>query len=324
MGEAVDVAQERPDPTLVRGVAERVLEEVAEDLGQTVGVGVGHGVPLHRELHVPPLRLGSEGRPGLAGRVGDGDRLAPGPPSPGLEAGEVEEVVHEALHPQGVVADRGEELPPQVLRRLIVQKGLGEAPHRGERCLELVRGVGHEVAADLFHAAQLGDLQERDHGPAPVHGTGGGDDGPWTHGDLPGPEGARHGLLQQAPELRVAHQGAHRSEGGGLLAELEEVPGGPVHPEDPGVSAEGHHPLGHGVDERLHLVPLTTQLGQPGGQLVGEAVEGLGELVELLDAHVTGRLPGEVAGGEGSGALGEIDQGPAEGAAQGIGHHQGE
>ena len=45
-----------------------------------------------------------------------------------------------------------------------VEQGFDEALDRGDRRLELVRDVGHEVAADVFQAAKVGHVVEHDHG----------------------------------------------------------------------------------------------------------------------------------------------------------------
>ena len=84
---------------------------------------------------------------------------------PRLEAGQLEQVSHQRRHPLGV--DRI--LP----RNRCGFAGSFSAPSssastnaadRRERSAQLVGRVGHEVAADLLHAASVGDVVEGDHG----------------------------------------------------------------------------------------------------------------------------------------------------------------
>ena len=85
----------------------------------------------------------------------------------GLDARQVEQVVDDAAHPEGLVVDA----PGQALGHLGVglgHEGLGQQAQRAHRRLELVADVGHEVAPDLLEPPALGDvLDERDHAQWP-------------------------------------------------------------------------------------------------------------------------------------------------------------
>ena len=86
----------------------------------------------------------------------------------GLDARQVQEVVDDAAHPEGLVVDAA----GQALRHVGVglrDEGLGQEAQRAHRRLELVAHVGHEVAADLLEPAPFRDvLDERDHPERPA------------------------------------------------------------------------------------------------------------------------------------------------------------
>ena len=82
----------------------------------------------------------------------------------GLDAGEVEQVVDDAADPEGLVVDAA----GQPLGHVGVGLGdqcLGQQAQGAHRRLELVADVGHEVAADLFEPASLGDVLDEGDDP---------------------------------------------------------------------------------------------------------------------------------------------------------------
>src|SRR5690606_16363195 len=88
---------------------------------------------------------------------------------------------------------------------------LGEPANRRERRLELVRRVGDEVAPHRLEAPELGDVEQRRHGPAPIETPGRQEEVAVHDLDL---TGTRHGApergLERRTELGVAHDGPER------------------------------------------------------------------------------------------------------------------
>ena len=92
--------------------------------------------------------------------------LAARGPLAGLQAGQLEQVAHQGRHPLRVDADLAQEAlgVRRLVQRAVLER-LDEPADRGERRAQLVRRVGHEVAADLLHAPAVGDVVEGDHRP---------------------------------------------------------------------------------------------------------------------------------------------------------------
>ena len=140
-------------------VPERVLDQVAGEQRQvTVRPADGDGLG----------RLGHQDEARVVGLVLDAlalladERVEPdvlGGRATGLEPGQVQEVVHDPRQPQGLPLELGGEAGDRrgvVLGR--VHEGLGGRPDRRGGALQLVRGVGHEVAADGVEAAPVRDV----------------------------------------------------------------------------------------------------------------------------------------------------------------------
>ena len=84
-------------------------------------------------------------------------------PASGLDAREVEKVVHEPLHAPCIAEDRGQEAASRLRIRLVGEQRLGVARDRGERRLQLVRHIGHEVAAHRLQPPELGEVMHHQH-----------------------------------------------------------------------------------------------------------------------------------------------------------------
>ena len=216
----------------------------------------------------------------------------------GLDAREVEQVVDDAAHPEGLVVDAA----GQALRHLGVGLGdqrLGQQAQRAHGGLELVADVGHEVAADLLEPAALRDvLNERDHAerPPPVV-------------DLAGPH------LQRAPGRAVEVERAlgralvpgvledlgHRLGGQGVAVAADHQGVGPPVAVDHGaVLVAQHDALGQGVERAPEADGVGAGLGHGLGRAAGDLLE-VGE--RGLDVVlVLGRIEAE-AGAEGGQAL---------------------
>ena len=80
---------------------------------------------------------------------------------PRLEPGQAEQVEDQLVEPLGLLVDPLEEPDVDVLVvEGPVEEGLGIGLDRGQRRLELVRGVGDEVLPHPLQAAELGDVVE--------------------------------------------------------------------------------------------------------------------------------------------------------------------
>src|SRR4029434_5153247 len=71
---------------------------------------------------------------------------------PRIEPRQAQQVADQALHALAMPRDDLEELIRLLRIRTIVQQRLNVATNRRERRTQLVRDVGHEVAADLIRA----------------------------------------------------------------------------------------------------------------------------------------------------------------------------
>ena len=304
------------------GVAQVRVEALGDaghhDLGVVVGVGDGvleQGVHGRDEL-APVAQDGDRGRglveddleAALVGRgahplngIGhdevDQHRLARRGLL-GLDAREVEQVVDDPAHPEGLVVDAA----GQALRHVGVGLGdqrLGQEAQRAHGGLELVAHVGHEVAPDLLEPAALRDvLNEGDdpERPPPVV-------------DLAG------AYLQRAPGRAVEVEGAlgrtlvpgvlqdvgHRLGGQGVAVAADHQGVGPPVAVDHGaVLVAEHDALGEGVERAAEPDGVRARLGHGLGRAAGDLLEvGEGGLDVVL---VLGRIEAE-AGAEGGQAL---------------------
>ena len=189
----------------------------------------------------------------------------------GLDAGQVEQVVDDAAHPEGLVVDAA----GQALRHLGVGLGdqrLGQQAERAHRRLELVAHVGHEVAADLLEPPALRDvLDQRDHAerPAPVV-------------DLVRPH------LQRAPGRAVEVERAlrralvpgvleelgHRLGGEGITVAADHQGIGPAVAIDHGaVLVTEHDALGEGVEGAAQADGVRARLGHGLRGAAGDLLE---------------------------------------------------
>ena len=178
-----------------------------------VVVGVGDGVleqGVHRRDELAPVSHHGHGGRGLVQDDLDPTLVRRGPDTLdgvghdevdqdgfarwrllGLDARQIQQVVDDATHPEGLVVDA----PGQALGHLGIGLGdesLGQQSERAHGRLELVADVGHEVAADLLEPAPFRDvLNEGDDAQRPPAVV-----------DLAGPH------LQRAPRRPVEIEGA--------------------------------------------------------------------------------------------------------------------
>ena len=90
----------------------------------------------------------------------------------GIEAGEAQEILHEAFHARGMPRDDLEELLCVGGLAGVVEQRFDVAANGGERRAQFVRDVGDEVAADAVGPAQVGDVVQHQHRAAAGRGDG--------------------------------------------------------------------------------------------------------------------------------------------------------
>ena len=283
-------------PALGQGGVRQVRVGAVDGAGHHdfgVVVGVGDGVleqGVHRRDELTPVTHDGHGRRGLVQDDLDPALVRRGPhPFDGvghdqvdqdgfarrcllrLDARQVEQVVDDAAHPEGLVVDA----PGQALRHLGIGLGdqrLGQQPERAHRRLELVADVGHEVAPDLLEPAPLRDvLDQRDH----AQGT-------TAVVDLAGPH------LQRAPRRTVEVEGAFgRTLVPGVLEQLGDRLGGQgvavaadhqgvgpaVAVDDGPVLVAEDHALGQRVERAAEPDGVGAGLGDGLGRSAGDLLE---------------------------------------------------
>ena len=139
------ISFDRADPHRCAPVTECVLDQVEDDLVESFGIGRHDKIVGDRDVHLG-VRLieqafvhGTGDEPAqvdLRGRQHDGA---------GLQAGEIEQILDEAVEPLDPPVHR-----PQELRRRLadaVDEVLQSRFQAGDRGTQLVRDVGHQVAA---------------------------------------------------------------------------------------------------------------------------------------------------------------------------------
>ncbi len=264
-----------------------VVEDVRQHLPQRLGVGahrVRAGSARHAEGAALAARSLRDLRPHLAGQRLEGHVRRLRAPAAGLDAGKVQEVVHQLLHAPRVGQHGREELRAQLRRRVAGLQGLRVAADDGQRRLQLVRDVGDEVPPHRLQALEVGDVVEHEDGAALVQRVPGEQDRP-------------------VPDLRV-HAGAHASRERAVHhlargARAEQLPDGRrrllradaqqrarrrVHGRDRAARVTGHDPLDHRADQRRHLRALALQLGEAGREGLVHRLQGAGQLADLVAA----------------------------------------
>ena len=211
-----------------------------------------------------------------------------------LEARERQDLLHHLAQAQHLLADALQEAPARRLVHLgVLEDGLGEAADRRERGLELVRDVGHELAAHVLEVAQLRDVVQDEDGA--LHGVGRAAERRRVELQAPvARRGGRHlacagpSFLERAGEDLVGlverQEIARRLADGRRGVPAEHAPGRVVHDHDAPAAIDGHDALFHAR--------------QDGAQLGAVARDRVDALVELL-RHPIERLaePAELVGG---------------------------
>ena len=163
----------------VGGVGNGIFDEVAEYLAECGRIRVGRRRAGRNVGDEPKsLRGRRVARSGedVAHHRGDVHASHVWPPTTALDPRQIEQVVHDTLHPSRVLANRLDEAPALVGRDPLVEQGLGEPDDGGKRRLELVAHVRHEVASDRLEPPEHGEVEHGQHRAA-------GRERPRCHGD---------------------------------------------------------------------------------------------------------------------------------------------
>jgi len=138
-------------PAVFRGVVQQVLQHLLQLVVVAWhGWQAGLQVQVQADLAVPDLRFeGGSQALHQAGQVHPvGRRLV----FRQLDARQAQQVVDQAVHALRLVRHDAQE--PRLCRRVVgggAAQGVDEADQAGERCAQLVAGIGDEVRAHPFH-----------------------------------------------------------------------------------------------------------------------------------------------------------------------------
>lgn len=151
------------EPGLCRGVLDGVIDEVAE--GVLEGFDVDGDLQILRqiedELQAALLDAGSEAVDDLVDERGEALAIQREVAGPGLDAGEVEDVLDEGVEAAGVPVDdaeHGGEVGGEV--GLLLQQALAVAEDGGDGGAQFMGDVGHEFAAGALGEPDGGDVED--------------------------------------------------------------------------------------------------------------------------------------------------------------------
>ncbi len=152
-----------------------VLDEVAEDLGHGIDVGEDEGVGGFAGFEGDAGFDDHAGQrlDGVVDQSGGADRLHAGLVLAGLDLGEREQVLSEAVHAAGVLEDDGHEFARVIGEvHAVFEERFDVAGDGSERRAQLMGDVGDEVAAGFLGALDFGDVVEDGDGSAIGSGRG--------------------------------------------------------------------------------------------------------------------------------------------------------
>ena len=179
-----------------------------------------------------------------------------------VEAGELELLLHQPLEPGGLLGHRREELAAVALADPVALQQLQEALERGDRRLELVGDVGHQVAPGALQPALVGDVAQRhDHPGVGVARQPGGvqlqlDARPAATISRRSDRRARRAGGPPARRRGSAPAGASSMRLSRALGEPQVAVGGVVGQRHGAVGGDGEHALGQGRHHRAVAVAL--------------------------------------------------------------------
>ncbi len=153
-----------------RRVPDPVVEQVEEQPAQQPLVAAERQVPVRRGAHLDVARRGerAHGARGVGAEVGEVELLAHDALHARVRPREQEEVVDDAAHAPGLLADRRERAA-QLGRRPVGarERELRLAADDRDRGAQLVRGVGHEAALPLERGLEAAEQLVEHRGEPP-------------------------------------------------------------------------------------------------------------------------------------------------------------
>ena len=299
------------------GVAQRVVHQVGEHLAHArrdrrrrcVGVG---------RRRRGRARRGAR-RPGRPARPSDSRATAATSTSlrRGLPAARLDAATGRAGRPPAAASGGRcsrmvrEEPLGGLAARAVAQQRLGVARDRGERRLELVRDVGHEVPADRLEPAHLGEVVQHQHGAA---GRAAAARSPGT--TRPSISSCRSCTGRPSSTASTTSRAAFTRNSSGRSGSAsrgrvaQQPAGGRVGGDDAAPAVGGDHALDHGFDQRRRLGLLPAELVEAVAELPVHLPQRLHQHVDVGNAGAG--EAGRGAGGDGPGRRGDVGERPGD------------
>ena len=206
----------------------------------------------------------------------------------GFHAGQRQQVLGEARHAGGVLADDLEKFT--VGRGTVgaeVEQGFGVSLNRSQRGAEFVRDVGDEVATGLFDPLGLGEVAQDGDG-ASIRKWSGGDVEGVTRDDGGGASGfdllGGSGRFDGGEEIGIANRLNDRGVQPGALR--DKTIHGLVGPLDEAVGAYGNDGVLHAVQQGFELVLAGADGREAAFDLASGLVDGGGHAANLVEGSV--------------------------------------
>ncbi len=169
-----------------------------------------------------------------------------------------------------------------------VEQRFDKALDRRDRRLQLVRDVGHEVAADVFQLAKVGDVVEHDHRAdgAALESRAAPSRGPASlaRDRHAAPRRPRSGSWQASARVTNRLRSALRTTSCSRrpcacgLIQPQQAARGRVHADHALLAVDGQHAFGHAGQHGFLFVVVLDQDADAALQLLGHAIEAVGQL----------------------------------------------
>ena len=202
-----------------------------------------------------------------------------------------------------------------------VEQRFHESLDRGDRRLQLVRDVGHEIAADVLQAAKIGDVVQHHHGAdAAALGVVQGGAAGLQHAFV---IAVQHDVVvdrlvaaqrpaDEPPQVGVAHDFLQTAALGLRLIDAQQLARGLVQADHALLVVDGQHSFDHARQDGPLFVVLADDGADPLLQLLRHLVEGFGQAGQLVRVGHD-QAEAELAAGKALGRLPHLFQrlGPA-------------
>ena len=208
----------------------------------------------------------------------------------GVEPRQVEQVGEDAGEPLGVAVQAVDQ--PAGNRRVVLGAGhqrLGVGADHGDRRAQLVRDVGDEVAPHGLEPAHRGDVLEQQHAAVAAPLARGADQRARRVGQLD-LGGRRHVAVDQIEQLGDADEVDQRL-ADRRAGDAEHPARGVVEQLDPVLAVDRDHALGQAFGDRGEQHALARERAVAAVGVVGEEVDPLGELAQLVAGGAVGDDP---------------------------------